>query len=119
MATRYLFRSWARTTIGSTQPAAAQRWFADRGLNLSRETYRKFLSPRPPASLMLSTWERICEASGEPLSTFVEVKPSGPAPEPTPPPPPAPKAKDRTPKPGAPQRPAPPCLADFARSFDG
>jgi hypothetical protein len=114
----YLFPSWARETVGSTRPAYVQRWFASRGLNLTRETWRKFLGPRPPASVVLKTWERICEASGEPLSTFVEVKPTGPAPEPVPLPPPASKPKLEPQKPDAPQRPAPPSPADFRRSFD-
>lgn len=72
----YRFPAWARETIGSDQPAEVRRWFSERGLDLTRETWRKFLRDGAPPSFLVTTWQDICEASKESFSRFFDYQPS-------------------------------------------
>ena len=75
-ALRYALAGWARRTIGSDQPAKVRDWFLARGLDAPRQTWRQLLQG-PPRSCEINTWLQICEAADEPLSTFLQIIPSG------------------------------------------
>jgi hypothetical protein len=76
MGLRYRFRRWAEDTIGSTEAATVRGWFLEQGLDAPRQTWRKFLTTTPK-SCQFATWVEICEVTGEPLETFIQIVPSG------------------------------------------
>ena len=78
----WLFPAWAERTIGSTRPRDVRAWFLARGLDIPRQTWRKFLASHPPASCVYASWVEICEAAQEPLESFVQIRPSGRKPKP-------------------------------------
>jgi hypothetical protein len=82
MAFHYLFPAWAERTIGSSRPGDVRAWFLDAGLDIPRQTWRKFLASEPPPSVVWSTWIEICEAAGEPFSAFFEYTHTGRRPKP-------------------------------------
>jgi hypothetical protein len=108
----YRFPQWAEEHVGSRRPVRVERWFTERGLQLSDETWRKFLRDEPPPTIVLETWSLICEVSECRLSEFFEYTPTGGAL----PPRRNPKKLVRTlSKPGVAEPPNP---ADFIRSSD-
>lgn len=102
---RYGFPDWAEANVDPCTPAELTRYFLERGVLYTREFWRKLLRG-DVRSAKLETWLRICDATGEPLSRFIDYHPDGRAPAPRER---ASKAKPRRPKREAPPRfPAPP-----------
>ena len=80
---RYGFPSWARRHVEPCTPAELTRYFEDRGVYRSKEFWRKLLRGHVRAA-KLETWVAICDATGEPLSTFLAYEPDGRPPAPRP-----------------------------------
>lgn len=77
MGLRYLFPAWAARHIASPPtPAAVKKYFDARGFRQSREQWRKMLRNKPDY-IVISFWACVCEATGEPLSTFLNYTPTG------------------------------------------
>jgi len=73
----YGFPNWIRTHVSDPiSPTKVQRWFAERGVSMSRQAWTKLLDDSIDAP-RLETWAAICEATGEPLSTFITYVPTG------------------------------------------
>lgn len=108
MTVHYRFRSWAHQHIGSDRPTEVKRWFDARGLVHPAEFWRGLLHARPKPSFVLATWGPICDTTGLPLSSFIELEPSETPPPVRPRPP-----RRRKSKPAAPPRPQPPRPADY------
>jgi hypothetical protein len=70
------FPKWCRQHIPPGSPAAVQKWFAARGLEMTREGWRKLLRPHL-SEVRASTWIPICEVTREPLRTFIDYEPCG------------------------------------------
>jgi hypothetical protein len=103
----YGFPAWAQQNISPCTPAEVARHFDDRGVYLSREYWRKLLA-EPVRSVKLETWREICDATGEPLATFISYEPSASPPQPRPR-----RPKTREPKKRIPQFSPPPDVRRF------
>ena len=79
---RYGFPAWARANVDPCTPAEVTRYFADRGVEHTKEFWRKLLRGEESVA-RLETWRRICDATGEPLSTFLVYEPAGEPPAPS------------------------------------
>jgi hypothetical protein len=77
------FSDWARAHVHPCTPAELTRYFADRGVAYTKEFWRKLLAGQLRA-VRLETWVRICDATGEPLATFIAYEPDGRPPTPRP-----------------------------------
>jgi hypothetical protein len=82
MALRYRFPHWCQETIGSTRAGEVRKWFLERGLDIARQLWSKFLDPGGPPTIRIATWIEICQAAQQPLSTFIDYLPSEREPKP-------------------------------------
>jgi hypothetical protein len=78
-----------------------------------REFWRGLLQRKPKASFVLSTWGPIIDATGLPLSAFIEIEPSDT------PPPARPRPRRRKSRPAPAPRPQPPRPADYFGAVGG
>jgi hypothetical protein len=76
MNVRYGFPGWVRDTLGDVGPAEVMRHFERFGIELSDQQWSRLLR-NEVASVKLSLWTAICEATGLPLSRFIEYLPTG------------------------------------------
>jgi hypothetical protein len=72
---RYTFPDWCEANVGGRGAAAVHAWLSARGVPLSRQAVAKLLD-RTPRDLRLKTWRAICDATGRPLSYFIEYVPA-------------------------------------------
>lgn len=86
MRATYRFEEWVREELGDCTDEDVRVYFAERGLPMSEETWRK-LRRGLISELRIETWCRICDVTGRPLSYFIDYEPLGLPPDPQPLPP--------------------------------
>lgn len=78
------FPTWVRGNVSPPTPAGVAQYFAERGVTYTEEYWRRLLAGEV-RSARLETWQRICDATQEPFSSFFSYEPDGspPASRPT------------------------------------
>lgn len=101
------FPAWVRGNVSPPTPAGVAQYFAERGVSYTEEYWRRLLAGEV-RSARLETWQRICDATQEPFSSFFSYEPDGslPAARPTT------RQQRRRRRPGG-DLPAPPSPRDF------
>lgn len=109
----YGFPAWAKAHVRPCTPAEVTRYFEDREVCFSKEYWRKLLRG-DLRSAKIETWVQICDATGEPLSTFISYQPDGSSPKPRP----RPRRRQTQPKSPASRFAAPPDIRAFYPTGD-